>query len=467
MDPVAAMLRGQIVDIVVGSVFLFVGFASCSIAVIRRRARVRIFVWLGLWSAMYGALRLSQSPAVIMASPRALQSGAPYANTAIGYLIIVPALLAFLELTLGKPRVIIQVAAWIGLAIGVIGILAFVVKGSSNVLMPYNNLLATCVLLILMSVVAVPRWSSRYLVFRDRGVLAVGTFGFAAEALYNNVARPLGLESLPVLDHIGFAILLFSLAYGALQLMFANERRLLAVDSELEVAHKIQMAILPREVPSTRTLRMSATYRPMTAVAGDFYEFVLVDEARVGVLVADVAGHGVPAALIASMIRVAMQAVASCAHDPGAVLMGLNRVLSGQRSNQLISAAYLWLDTENRTARYAAAGHPPLLRWTQGQLDRIESNGFLLGMVQECAYPVATMAIDSGERFLLYTDGVIDVENGGGEFFGDSKLEEVVRDNQSGSPAQLSEELFSQIDRWRSSSAPQQDDMTLVVIDVV
>jgi phosphoserine phosphatase RsbU/P len=460
------MLRGQIADIVAGSVFLFVGFASCSIAAIRRRARVRIFVWLGFWSAMYGALRLSQSPAVIMASPRALQICAPYANTAIGYLIVVPALLAFLELTLGGLRVLIQAAAWIGLAIGVIGILVFVVTSSSNALMPYNNLLATCVLLILVSVVAVPRLSSSYLVFHDRRVLVVGTFGFAVEALYNNVARPMGFEPLPVLDHIGFAILLFSLAYVALELVFANERRLLAVESELEIAHNIQIAILPRGVPSTRNLRMSATYRPMTAVAGDFYEFVPVDDARVGILVADAAGHGVPAALIASMIKVAMQAVASGAHDPGAVLMGLNRVLSGQTPSQLISAAYLWLDTESGTARYSAAGHPPLLRWTQGQLDRIESNGFLLGMVQECAYPVATMAIHSGERFLLYTDGVIDVENARGEFFGDSKLEDVVRDNQSRSPSQLSEELLSQIDEWRSRSTPQQDDITLVVIDV-
>jgi phosphoserine phosphatase RsbU/P len=460
------MLRGQIADIVAGSVFLFVGFASCSIAAIRRRARVRIFVWLGFWSAMYGALRLSQSPAVIMASPRALQICAPYANTAIGYLIVVPALLAFLELTLGGLRVLIQAAAWIGLAIGVIGILVFVVTSSSNALMPYNNLLATCVLLILVSVVAVPRLSSSYLVFHDRRVLVVGTFGFAVEALYNNVARPMGFEPLPVLDHIGFAILLFSLAYVALELVFANERRLLAVESELEIAHNIQIAILPRGVPSTRNLRMSATYRPMTAVAGDFYEFVPVDDARVGILVADAAGHGVPAALIASMIKVAMQAVASGAHDPGAVLMGLNRVLSGQTPSQLISAAYLWLDTESGTARYSAAGHPPLLRWTQGQLDRIESNGFLLGMVQECAYPVATMAIHSGERFLLYTDGVIDVENARGDFFGDSKLEDVVRDNQSRSPSQLSEELLSQIDEWRSRSTPQQDDITLVVIDV-
>jgi sigma-B regulation protein RsbU (phosphoserine phosphatase) len=459
------MLRGQIADIAVGSVFLFIGFASCSIAAIRRRAQVRVFVWLGIWSAMYGALRLSGSPAVIAAWPRVLQTSAPYVNTAIGYLIVVPALLAFLELTLGGLRVVIQVAAGIGLAIGVIGIFVSVVTSSTNALMPYNNLLAAGVLLILMSVVAVRRLSTRYLVLHS-GVLVVGTFGFAGEALYNNVARPMGLQPSVMLDHIGFAILLFSLGYVALELVFANERRLLAVESELEVAHNIQIAILPRDVPSTRELRVSATYRPMTAVAGDFYDFLPVDEARLGVLVADVAGHGVPAALIASMIKVAMQTVAASAHDPGAILMGLNRVLSGQRASQLISAAYLWLDTENRTARYSAAGHPPLFRWTQGQLNRIESNGFLLGMVPESAYPVATIAIDSGDRFLLYTDGVTEVENGRGEFFGDSKLEEVLRDNQSQAPGQLAEELLSQLDRWRSSSTPQQDDITLVVIDV-
>ena len=297
-------------------------------------------------------------------------------------------------------------------------------------------------------------------------MLVVGTFAFVVEALYANVARPLGLEPSPILDHIGFVVLLFSLAYTALELVFANERRLLAVDNELEIARKIQTAILPSGVPPTRNLRISATYRPMSAVAGDFYAFVPLDEDRVGILVADVAGHGVPAALIASMLKVAIQAVASAPHDPGAVLMGLNRVLFGQAPGQLISAAYLWFDTTNRTARYSAAGHPPLIRWTEGQLERIESNGFLLGMVQECAYPVVTVDIRSGERFFLYTDGIVDVENSRGEFFGDSKLEEVVRHKQSLSSEELSQELLSQIDHWRGVATPQQDDMTLVVVDV-
>jgi len=153
-----------------------------------------------------------------------------------------------------------------------------------------------------------------------------------------------------------------------LHLVFANERRLLSVENELAIAREIQTSILPSDVPEINNLSFTAAYRPMTAVAGDFYDFIPVDQKRVGFLVADVTGHGVPAALIASMIKVAMQSVVPCAHDPREVLRGLNRILFRQLHNQLVSAAYLWLDTENHKALYSAAGHPPLLRWWEGQL---------------------------------------------------------------------------------------------------
>ena len=80
------------------------------------------------------------------------------------------------------------------------------------------------------------------------------------------------------------------------------------------------------------------------------------------------------------MIKVAMQSVVTCADDPAAVLRGLERSLSEQLRDQFVSAAYLWLDTENRKALYSAAGHPPLLRWREGKLERIESNGLLFGV---------------------------------------------------------------------------------------
>ena len=224
---------------------------------------------------------------------------------------------------------------------------------------------------------------------------------------------------------------LLSFGYVAVQISSANERRLLSIENELELARQLQFSILPTTIPEVRNVRIAVAYRPMTAVAGDFYEFVPVDQRRIGFLVADVTGHGVPAALIASMIKVAMQSVVPCAHDPREVLRGLNRILFRQIHDQFVSAAYLWLDTENRKASYSAAGHPPLLRWREGKLERIESNGLLLGVIPDPDYPVCDLPIYSGDRFLLYTDGVIEPENASGDSFGDWKLEEVVRNNQS------------------------------------
>jgi sigma-B regulation protein RsbU (phosphoserine phosphatase) len=162
-----------------------------------------------------------------------------------------------------------------------------------------------------------------------------------------------------------------------------------------------------------------------------------------------------------------MQSVMHCAHDPGKVLGGLNRILSPQLRAQLVSAAYLWLDTENRVALYSAAGHPPLLRWRERKLERIESNGVLLGVLPEPDYPIYEICIEPGDRFLLYTDGVIEPQNARGDSFGDSKLEQVVRVNQSRSPSEFVNQLLSEIRQWQPASLEQQDDITIIVIDVL
>jgi sigma-B regulation protein RsbU (phosphoserine phosphatase) len=463
------MLRGQVADIIVGSVFLFIGLATCCIDAIRRRSGVRIFIWLGIWSAMYGAIHMSQAPAVIEVSPRWLQISAPYANTAMTYLIVVVGLLSFLELSLGRLRFLIQAAACVGLVIAIAAIALFVFTGSTDRLMPYRHLLSAFLLFVITTIVAVPRLSRKYLVLPDRGVLAFGTFVFAIEGLSNNLSRLLGFETPRILDHLGFAILLFSFGYVALQLVFANERRLLSIENELAIAREIQTSILPRCIPEINNLSIGAAYLPMTEVAGDFYEFIPIDQKRVGILVADVSGHGVPAALISSMIKVAMQSVVTLADDPAQVLQGLNRILSIELRGQLTSAAYLWIDTESHSVRYSAAGHPSLLWWRDrcGELQHIESNGLLFGVAQDSEYPACSLAVESRDRFLIYTDGLIEPENARGESFGDRQLEKVVRTNRSQSASELLEQLLFELRKWQPATVSQQDDITLIVVDVL
>jgi sigma-B regulation protein RsbU (phosphoserine phosphatase) len=167
------------------------------------------------------------------------------------------------------------------------------------------------------------------------------------------------------------------------------------------------------------------------------------------------------------MIKVAVRSIVPFAQDPQEVLRGLNRALSGQLRNQLVSASCLWVDTEDRTALYSAAGHPPLLRWREGKLERIESNGLLFGVIPEPGYPVCGLPINPGDCFLLYTDGLIEPGNSRGDSFGDYRLELVVRRNQSCSPSELADQLLSEIRLWQAASDTQQDDITLIVVDVL
>jgi len=467
-DGALETLRGEVIDIVMGTFFLTVGTIACAIAAIRWRTGVRILVLWGIFSGMYGLQKLGQTPTILMVLPHSLKSAAPYVNTAVMYLLLVSALFAWRELSLGKLRFLVHLEIFAGLAIALVGISTFVLGGPADKWMLYNNLLAVLAMLVLLAVVLVPKFS-RFLVILNHRVLAAGTLIFGLEVLYTNLGTVLHYRPLPLVDSLGFAVLLFSLGYVALEIVFTNERRLFSIETELETARQIQSSILPASVPELENLRIAASYYPMTSVAGDFYQFVRSNKNHLGILVADVSGHGVPAALISSMIKVAMQSVAVHAHDPAHVLGGLNRILWSEAHGQFASAAYVWIDTDNRKAVYSAAGHPPLLCWRnkKAEMQRIESNGLLFGVEPDSEYPVCSVPLESSDRFLLYTDGVTETENAAGEEFGYQQLERVVRDNRLQPASELSRQVLSELQRWRPAAVKQQDDITLIVVDVL
>ncbi len=465
-NQVSEMLRGQVLEILIDAAFLVLGMTSVAVAAIRRRSGVRTFLWLGIWSAAYGALHILAVRPVVLALPQRVWPLIPYAIVAIVYSLLVIASLAWLNLLTGIVRRILFALIVCASITAVLGIGWFVATGVNNQFMRLNNLLASCVLILLIVVLVSKRLFKRYLLLPSRGFLVFGTLVFAFEALCVNLTRPLGLRTPVVLDHLGFMVLLVAFGYSALRMVLSNEHRLLAIDSELEVARQIQSSILPTELPQVRGLSIAAIYQPMTAVAGDFYEFLAVDRDHAGFLVADVCGHGVPAALIASMLKVAVQTAAAFADNPARFLAALNRILAGPLRGQLVSAAYLWVDMEHEKALYSAAGHPPLLCWNAQGLQHIESNGLLFGVAADAGYPVREISLKPGDRLLLYTDGIIEPEDLAGSPFGDRRLEEVLRASESIAASELSGRVVAEIRKWQPDVRGQQDDMTLIVIDV-
>jgi phosphoserine phosphatase RsbU/P len=190
-----------------------------------------------------------------------------------------------------------------------------------------------------------------------------------------------------------------------------------------------------------------------------------MDGRRLGVLVADVSGHGVPAALIASMVKVAIAAQKPHADRPRAVLTGMHETLRGQLGGQYVTAAYLFLDREAGVMRYSAAGHPPLLRWRPEETGtrELEENGLPLGLMDVADYRQIEQPLQAGDRFLLYTDGLVDAANAAGEFFDLERVKAAV-ETGAGLSAEAAADLILEKTRgWAHPAAS--DDVTLVLVD--
>src|SRR5277367_4764849 len=168
----------------------------------------------------------------------------------------------------------------------------------------------------------------------------------------------------------------------------------------MEMARQIQLSILPKVIPKLQGLEIATRYLPMTSVAGDFYDFIIVDEKRIGILVADVSGHGLPAALIASMLKVALAAQSPHACDPARVLAGLNQSLCGKFKRHFATAAYVFVDMERKSMSYGAAGHPPLLlcHTSTGSASEVLENGVPLGLLPEAVYSVVEVPLEPGDK---------------------------------------------------------------------
>jgi sigma-B regulation protein RsbU (phosphoserine phosphatase) len=267
----------------------------------------------------------------------------------------------------------------------------------------------------------------------------------------------------------GFFFLVCSLGYVAVQRVLTNEKKLFALSEEMRAAKQIQSSILPGSVPKIQSLDIAVRYAPLTAVAGDFYDFLNTEPGSLGIVVADVTGHGVPAALVASMIKVAVSTQLSNATAPDRVLAGINTVLCRQAPGQYATAVYCYYEERLHLLRYSAAGHPPPLLWRHDtrQLRRLEEGGLLIGVRPDEIYPWGEIALQTGDRLLLYTDGVLEATNGAGQAFGEFRLESVIETNSELSADRFSHLLLDEVRSWSDPNRQftRSDDITFLVID--
>jgi serine phosphatase RsbU (regulator of sigma subunit) len=244
--------------------------------------------------------------------------------------------------------------------------------------------------------------------------------------------------------------------------------QLAAMQSELDTARQIQLSILPQEMPKTHALDIAARYIPMNEVAGDFYDFIQVDDRRLGAFVGDVSGHGMPAALISSMLKIALAAQAAVAHDPALVLSGLNQTLCGKFQGHFVTAIYVFIDTDKKTIRYAGAGHPPLVLsdGASGEARALEENGLMLGAFPFATYTSAEVPFREGMQALLYTDGILEMANSAGDEFGIDRLLQFTNNHGKENAAEFVDALFNELTRWdnRSSGPEREDDLTVLTL---
>lgn len=239
------------------------------------------------------------------------------------------------------------------------------------------------------------------------------------------------------------------------------------LESELEIAREVMQGLLPRGAPQLDGFEIAAVYQSSRQVGGDYYDFIPIDGERWALVVADVIGKGVPAALLASALRASLHSLARNELALRSVLHKANRFFrESAREGQFATLFYAELDVKARRLIYANAGHlPPLLLRANGECAWLESGGPPLGIVERPRYLEEFTALGQGDVLVLYTDGVTEAMNEQEQDYGSERLAQAVAGARTGSAADICQAVVQDLKAFGGARAT--DDRTLVVIKAI
>jgi sigma-B regulation protein RsbU (phosphoserine phosphatase) len=232
---------------------------------------------------------------------------------------------------------------------------------------------------------------------------------------------------------------------------------------EREEARLIQRALLPAALPHVAGIGIAASWQPADGVGGDCFD-VLTANSLVGIAIADVAGKGMPAALLMSNLQAAVRAFAQGGTEPAALCGNVNRLLCRHMvSGRFVTFCFAWIDPERRTLVYTNAGHnPPLLVRASGDVERLGEGGMVMGVFPDAAFKQAEVVLQPGDRFLFYTDGITEAPNPAGEEYGEDRLAAAAVGAADREPEAMKAHVLGDLGRFTGGAFV--DDATLIVV---
>jgi sigma-B regulation protein RsbU (phosphoserine phosphatase) len=276
--------------------------------------------------------------------------------------------------------------------------------------------------------------------------------------------EPYSSEDKRLLDSVasqaGIAIENFGLAEKMAERMEVDRR----VARDMEIAREVQSRLFPQFLPPLKTLQYTGTCIQARVVGGDYYDFLDLGTGRLGIVLADISGKGIAAALLMANLQANLRSRFMVAlEDPHQLLQSVNRLfVENTPEDSYATLFYADYDDANRCLRYANCGHnPPLLMRANGDIKRLEATATVLGLFTEWTCGVKKVSVGPGDVLVIYTDGVTEAPDHAGEEFGESRLLEILRANQQQPVKEILSVILNEVQQF--SGASQADDLTLVI----
>lgn len=249
--------------------------------------------------------------------------------------------------------------------------------------------------------------------------------------------------------------------------LYEEEKKLQQMEEDLKTARNIQISLLPKENPSLPDIDIVGFSLPAREVGGDYYDFITIDQDRLGIVIADVSGKGMPAALLMANLQATLRGQALTNHAPSECIAKSNSLLCrSMEKGKFVTLFYGILNIKEKSFTYTNAGHCyPLIFNAKGEFKKLEKGGLILGMLDDYPYQEEKIVLEPGELILLFTDGITEAFNKENEQFEEERLIKVVQENFHRDAKEISQQIVNHVTAFQED-VPQSDDLTLVVVKI-